>query len=133
MNKPAIFICGFFTGVLVLLIGVIIAYNSIDTNAKEMYEQNTSTVETEEYIGDCISSMPASVISVLDNGDALATIEDGKTPLGLTILLEKDPTNPYYDDKIVSCPDGKCFRQVGTFTYESKFWGKKTVPVVRIM
>ena len=77
------------------------------------------------------------VFQVLEDGSALAKVElDFENPdddnYGLIVLFLSDEISTYYDDQIISVPDGKCLRQVGTYRYMTRQNMEKTVPVVEI-
>ena len=72
------------------------------------------------------------VIQVLPDGSALATVDIMENNGGMVVMFLAKEGVSYYDDQKIKVPSGKCLRQVGTYTYESKM-GMKTVPVVEIM
>ena len=100
--------------------------NSIDRDVV-MFEKPQQT----------ISASTLKIIQVLPNGSALATVEDTNydvtedTNYGMVVLFLAKQGVSYFDDQKINVPSGKCLRQVGTYTYESKL-GVKTVPVVEI-
>ena len=86
--------------------------------------------------GKCISDKSFKVIQVLESGDALANEVEKwyKTysSTGLTVLLDSEDGDSYYDDQIINVPSEKCARQIGIFRYSAKSGMEKTVPIVRI-
>lgn len=72
-------------------------------------------------------------IPVIDNGYALAyarAIDLSDSYTGILVMVLTDDHSEFYDEKIIEAPEGKCFRQVGTYWYESKSEIWKTVPVI---
>ena len=86
--------------------------------------------------GEVIKETSFKVFQALDDGAALAEGKgDGHSSvyLGLNVLLYNEEKTPYYDEQIVTLPQGKCFRQVGIYRYHAKSGIDKTVPIVMIM
>ena len=75
------------------------------------------------------------VIQVLSDGSALAKCDEfGGDDLdyGTVVRFQATEGTLYYDDQIIKLPQGKHFRLMGTFDYESRREGWKTVPVIGI-
>ena len=45
----------------------------------------------------------------------------------LTVVIQSDNQDVFYDDQIIKVPAGKCMRQIGVYSYSSY-----TYPVVRL-
>lgn len=48
------------------------------------------------------------------------------------VLFQAKGNGSYYDDQVITIPQGKVFRQIGTFRYENTEHMKKTIPVIDI-
>ncbi len=75
------------------------------------------------------------VFQVMSNGSALAECYDtGSDDLAFEAVVRFQATegNVYYDDQIIKLSEGKHFRLIGTYDYESRKNGWKTVPVIGI-
>lgn len=75
------------------------------------------------------------ILQVHSNGQALAYSSD-KVPAqpiidyhGPTVLFLPDKNQPYYDHLVITVPEGKIVRQVGTYRYKARD-GVKTVPII---
>lgn len=84
-----------------------------------------------EQPGECISTNSFSVTQVIDENSALAREVDLFSDL--SVLLINDEGILYYDNQIISIPEGKCARQVGVYKYTTHSGIEKTVPIVKIM
>ena len=84
-----------------------------------------------EQPGECISTNSFSVTQVIDENSALAREIDLFSDL--SVLLINDEGILYYDNQIISIPEGKCARQVGVYKYTTHSGIEKTVPIVKIM
>ena len=78
------------------------------------------------------------IFQVHSNGQALAFSSD-KDPAkrvldyhGPTVLFLPDKNQPYYDKLVITVPENKIVRQVGTYRYDSRE-GVKTVPIVSFL
>lgn len=78
------------------------------------------------------------IFQVFSNGQALAFSSD-KAPAqpvldyrGPTVLLMVDEKQPYYDNLVITVPEGKVVRQIGLFRYKSRN-SVKTVPIISFM
>lgn len=129
MSNKIKFILTFVGGVVfgvMLTIGVCyFAYAHNSSNASnsnpdvELFEKPTQTISAKEF----------RVIQVLDDGSALATIED-MNEFGTVVLFQAKEGASHYDDQIIKVPSGKVTKQVGTFKYETAQRMIKTVPIV---
>lgn len=119
------YIGGIVTGiVLVFAFGYCVAMsyvNSDGTNAIEMYEEPTQTIDIRNFV----------VIQVLSDGSALASAEELGN-FGLIVLFKANDGDTYYDKQQIAIPSGKCLKQVGTYRYVSRQEENKTVPVVEV-
>ncbi|MDR0726652.1 MAG: hypothetical protein LBF37_01160 [Rickettsiales bacterium] len=50
---------------------------------------------------------------------------------GMTVVIAKQRNQDMWDDQRIKAPKGKCFVYDGTYKYESKGAGIKTVPILR--
>lgn len=50
----------------------------------------------------------------------------------MVVMFQVSEENSYYDDQVISLPNGKCFKQVGTYRYTTQQDMVKTVPVIAI-
>lgn len=119
------YIGGIVTGVvLVFVFGYCVAMsyvNSDGTNAIEMYEEPTQTIDIRNF----------EVIQVLSDGSALASAEESGS-YGVIVLFNASEGDTYYDQQRITIPSDKCLKQVGTYRYVSRQNENKTVPVVEI-
>lgn len=78
------------------------------------------------------------IFQVHTNGQALAFSSDKDAAQrvidyhGPTVLLLPDKNQPYYDKLVITVPENKVVRQVGTYRYNSRE-GVKTVPIVSFL
>lgn len=73
------------------------------------------------------------VMEVLSNGNALAMgCEEENGNCIPEVLFIGDKSMPYYDGQMISVPNGKVAKQMGTLRYGSRN-NVKTVPIVKIM
>ncbi len=84
-----------------------------------------------EQPGECMSTNSFSVTQVIDENAALAREIDLFSDL--LVLLVNDEGILYYDNQVISIPEGKCARQVGVYKYTTHSGIEKTVPIVKIM
>lgn len=126
MKKIVVFILGFISGAVALLLVSLIIAGSVSDPTRipglTLFEQAGEAMESSSY----------QVMQVVDGGNALAYASSGRgLHMGMLVLFLADEDTNYYDDQIIKVPQGKCVRQVGTYRYEAKR-GYKTVPVVSI-
>lgn len=73
------------------------------------------------------------VMEVLSNGNALAMgCEEENGNCIPEVLFIGDKSMPFYDGQMISVPNGKVAKQMGTLRYGSRN-NVKTVPIVKIM
>lgn len=123
MKNFIVFILGLISGG-VLTIGLIMIL-AIGAN------ENDKGMTLLEQPGECISTNSFSVTQVIDENSALAREIDLFSDL--SVLLINDEGILYYDNQIISIPEGKCARQVGVYKYTTHSGIEKTVPIVKIM
>ena len=125
MKKIWVFILGIVTGII-LTFGFFIVLGATRSTA------GMPGLNAFEQPGDClISKSSLEVFQVLSPDSALAKIKDDYT--SAVYLLVNNEGKTYYDDQVIKLPAGMCFRQIGTYQYETKSEFVKTVPVVMIM
>lgn len=127
MNRWLCYILGIMTGIVFsVFFAVFASYNNSG------YYNNPYGIEglnMPEKKGDCIISNNLEIFQTLTTGLALAR------PIGKfdTLVLLIDDSRPlFYDGEVIKNPAGKCARQVGTYSYETKAEVQKTVPAVII-
>lgn len=84
---------------------------------------------------DCVSTMTFRITHVIDEYYAEAeevkrsTYPDGYMSFygNLTVVIQSDNQDVFYDDQIIKVPAGKCMRQIGVYSYSID-----TYPVVRL-
>lgn len=124
MKKTWVFILGIITGIILTILFAVIVSSSSNGGMPglTMFEQP----------GDClIKKSSLEVFQVLTTDSALTKIKGDYT--SAVYLLVNDEGKTYYDDQVIKLPSGKCFRQIGTYQYNTKSDFRKTVPVVVIM
>ena len=107
-----------FTVILLVIIGI--ANNNRTISGLTLFNEPGQMMEDDSY----------TVFQALDPGAALAT---SGVLFGMTVLLWDEKGTYYYDGQTVTAPEGKCFRQIGVFKYETESGLESTVPVVAIM
>lgn len=75
-----------------------------------------------------LSEKKFTVIQVNSDGSAIAVADYGTK----AVLFQAKGNGSYYDDQVITIPQGKVFRQIGTFRYENTEHMIKTIPVVDI-
>ena len=123
MKNFIVFILGLISGG-VLTIGLIMI---LAIGANESDKGMTML----EQPGECMSTNSFSVTQVIDENAALARETDLFSDL--LVLLVNDEGILYYDNQVISIPEGKCARQVGVYKYTTHSGIEKTVPIVKIM
>lgn len=128
------YVGGIITGAILM---IVVAYLMSRYNNVDPVDEVDQNVELYEKPQQVIKTHKLKVFQVLEDGSALARVElDMENPdddnYGLVVLFLSDENSTYYDDQIISVPEGKCLRQVGTFHYMTRQNMEKTVPVVEI-
>lgn len=121
MNKWIIYLLGIMTGILLTFAFAIFVNKSNDFGI--------SGLEMTEGEGECVEYTQFKVFQVLNSGCALANA-DGHL---ITVFLIPDEGQQFYDDQKITLNHGQSAYCVGTYKYESKGMGEKTVPAIRIM
>ena len=130
MKKIWVYLLGVLSGVvLMFIIGFII--NMTKSSNIRVFDKPGDIITIQKLTGEAEAVQSFEVFQVLDNGTALAT--GGSLFQDINVLLWNNKGTPYYDNQIVTAPQGKCFRQVGIFKYESTDKMIRTVPIVTIM
>jgi hypothetical protein len=124
MNKILIFILGIITGIVLTFV--------FATALTTVGGQSDSGATWFEAPGDClIHKSSLKIFQVIAPDAALAMIKDD---FGSPVYLITNKENKtYYDDQVIKLPSKSCFKQVGTYQYETKEQMLKTVPIVQIM
>lgn len=125
MKKFLIFLAGFVSGIVFLLIVSVIIANGndepTDISGLTMFEQPAEVIDSPSF----------EVFQVVSGGNALANAYDEGLDMhfGMVVLFLANENAHYYDDQLIEVTNNKCVRQVGTFQYDTKE-GYKTVPAV---
>lgn len=125
MKKGLVFFLGMITGAILTFVVLLMIGKAANAS--------TDGVEYFAEAGEVMDAQSYKVFQVVENGNALANAESSYGGyIGMLVLLVADEDSHYYDDQIVSAPAGTCFRQVGTYRYETRAEFIKTVPAVAI-
>jgi hypothetical protein len=137
----SVFVPGWlFFIVPVILIGFYGAAMQIRTemmlsSSKGNSSENSLGISMFSEVGQVMRLKSFQIFQVLSDGNALAFSSE-KAPAqsiidykGPSVLLLTDGRVSYYDSLVITVPEYKVVRQVGTFRYNSKY-GIKTVPIV---
>lgn len=122
------YVGGIVTGIVLMFVFALIV-NSTQQGQANAVNRDVVMFEKPQQV---ITASTLKVIQVLPDGSALATVDFVEDNGGMVVMFLAKDGMAYYDDQKINVPSGKCLRQVGTFTYESKM-GQKTVPVVEIL
>lgn len=122
------YVGGIVTGI-VLVFAFAFIVNSTQQGQANAISRDVVMFEKPQQV---VAARTLRVIQVLPDGSALATVDIMEINGGMVVMFLAKEGVSYYDDQKIKVPSGKCLRQVGTYTYESKM-GMKTVPVVEIM
>lgn len=124
---------GIFTGVLlVFAFGYIVVISHKSNNFGE-----NKDVQLFDNPKQVIIAESFKVIQVLPEGSALAIYmpllyEGGTLEYGTVVMFLATDDVSFYDDQVILLPKGKCFRQIGTYRYNTRQNVEKTVPVLGI-
>lgn len=130
MKKYVVFILGFVSGAAVLFLVLLMVAAGMKANSHTTKIPGLTLLEQP---GEVMTSDSYKVLQVVDGGNALANASTGHgTHYGMVVLFLSDEGTNYYDDQILTTPQGKCVRQVGTYKYPTKN-GYKTVPAVKFI
>ena len=122
MKKFFIFLGGIITGIILTIFVLFMMYSA--------NQQGRRGLTLFEEKGECITKEKLHVFQVLEPNVELAN--EVKLGGGIVVLLMNDNNKYYYDDEIITIPQKKCAKQLGTYQYETKDHNWKTVPVVGI-
>ncbi len=135
MKKIWVYLLGLLSGIVIAIV-VLLVFGLIIRGKNDPGITMLNGMSFFETPGEVIKETSFKVFQALDDGAALAEGKgDGHSSvyLGLNVLLYNEEKTPYYDEQIVTLPQGKCFRQVGIYRYHAKSGIDKTVPIVMIM
>lgn len=135
MKKIWVYLLGLLSGIVITIV-VLLVFGIIIRAKNDPGITMLNGMSFFETPGEVIKETSFKVFQALDDGAALAEGKgDGHSSvyLGLNVLLYNEEKTPYYDEQIVTLPQGKCFRQVGIYRYHAKSGIDKTVPIVMIM
>lgn len=141
MKKIWIYLLGVLTGAVVTIIVLAIIGTAKRTNGMSFFESpgdimDISSVEVFQSLGDCVALAHSQRIPPKIEPSSETVVADFIVNMGYDapiVLLYNEDGYPYYDDQIVTAPEGKCFRQVGIYRYPTKSGIDKTVPIVMIL
>lgn len=121
------YVAGIVTGcVLLFVIGCII-------NAKNSSAQKEDIVMFDSP-RNAVPGKSFKVVQVLPDGNALANVDNVYDDnFGVVVLFLGDESTSYYDDQKIEIPKGKVAKQIGNYSYMSRSYNEKTVPIVKIM
>ena len=135
MKKIWVYLLGLLSGIVITIV-VLWVFGLIIRAKNDPGITMLNGMSFFETPGEVIKETSFKVFQALDDGAALVEGKgDGHSSvyLGLPVLLYNEEKTPYYDEQIVTLPQGKCFRQVGIYRYHAKSGIDKTVPIVMIM
>lgn len=130
MKKWLVYVLGIVTGIVltILVLFAIVSFNERHPNSipgLSFFDEPNEVIGGREY----------KVFQALSEYAALATDQDFRSDnFGIVVLLWDDTGEySYYDGQDVTTPKGKCFRQVGTYKYETTGKFYKIVPIMTLM
>ncbi len=135
MKRVWVYLLGVLTGIVVSIIVMVIIGVAINAG-NDPAAKRSNGMTFFETPGDVINEPSFKVFQALGDGAALAEGRgDGHTSAyyGINALLYNEEGTPYYDEQVVTAPQGKCFRQVGIYRYPTNSGMNKTVPIVMVM
>lgn len=123
--------------VLISLLFVAIAGLLITTTVIKMWQVSTPASKGDVVMFEkprgIVPGTTFRVMEVLSNGNALAMgCEEENGNCIPEVLFIGDKSMPFYDGQMISVPNGKVAKQMGTLRYGSQN-NVKTVPIVKIM
>ena len=128
LKNILIFIVGMVTMFIIMILLGVAINSSNDTGYPGL------TIFEEE--GKCTGTRQIKVMQTLESNMALAHAKTQPNAIydenEILVLLLGDEKASYYDDQKINIPKGKCAKQVGTYQYQSRELGMKTVPAVTI-
>jgi len=131
MKKLWIYLLGVLSGVAITFLASYII-NKTKLSGITFFDEPGEIMTVQSLFGETEIVNSFEVFQTLGDGVALAKGDDMYS-YDLIVLLWNDKGEPYYDNQDVVAPNGKCFRQIGIYQYESKDKRQRTVPVVTLM
>lgn len=126
MKKGLVFIFGVLTGILGTILVLALVGKGLETSQQNNF--NVAEQKTTFTVADSFE-----VFQVLEDG-ALANCEEKVGPstlfTGPIVFLVADGQNQFFDNQIITTPNGKSAIQVGTYKYITRSGADKTVPVI---
>lgn len=135
MKKIWVYLLGVLTGIIVSII-VLIIIGVVVNSKNDPGTRMSNGMSFFDAPGEVIDESSFKVIQALGDGAALAEGKGNSHSsfyLGINALLYNEEGQPYYDEQIIKAPQGKCFRHVGIYRYQTISGIDKTVPIVMIM
>ena len=122
----------FIAGMVTMLILMVLFGIAVNSSSNSGYPG--LTIFEEE--GKCTGARQIQIMQTLEPNMALAHAKTQPNaiydPNEILVLLLGDEKASYYDDQKINVPKGMCAKQVGTYQYQSRELGMKTVPAVII-
>ena len=122
----------FIAGMVTMLILMVLFGIAVNSSSNSGYPG--LTIFEEE--GKCTGARQIQIMQTLEPNMALAHAKTQPNaiydPNEIFVLLLGDEKASYYDDQKINVPKGMCAKQVGTYQYQSRELGMKTVPAVKI-
>lgn len=133
MKKWVVYLLGVLTGIILsFVLSFVLASIGGDISDSEELGSNDKTMF--EKPGDVIDVQEFKVFQVVEKNGALVTANtDYDRSFGSIYLLKNDDGKYYYDDEIITIPEGKVVRQLGIYRYPTPNKMIKTVPIIAIM
>ena len=122
----------FVAGMVTMFILMVLFGFAVNSSSNSGYPG--LTIFEEE--GKCTGARQIKIMQTLEPNMALAHAKTQPNAIydenEILVLLLGDENASYYDDQKINIPKGMCAKQVGTYQYESRELGMKTVPAVTI-
>ena len=122
----------FVAGMVTMFILMVLFGLAVNSSSNSGYPG--LTIFEEE--GKCTGARQIKIMQTLEPNMALAHAKTQPNAIydenEILVLLLGDENASYYDDQKINIPKGMCAKQVGTYQYESRELGMKTVPTVTI-
>lgn len=122
----------FIAGMVTMFILMVLFGLAVNSSSNSGYPG--LTIFEEE--GKCTGARQIKIMQTLEPNMALAHAKTQPNAIydenEILVLLLGDENASYYDDQKINIPKGMCAKQVGTYQYESRELGMKTVPAVTI-
>ncbi len=138
MNKWAFFLGGVVSGIVLTIIVLAIIANGQNGRSDSVVDEASynNDITMFEEPGDIIEDSAFEVFQVIADDAALVRGNSDSSSdlfLGKVCLLVNKDGKFYYDQEVVKATDGKVFRQVGIYRYQSKSEDNRTVPIIMLM